>query len=226
MKIKGQIQNTTKIIAAVTFVLIVTLSIIFKVSIINVLPLLVSIFIMFLQSKVNRYAFLLGGINSIFYAVAYFYMTLYSTALYALLVSFPIQIFTFFNWRKNTHNGKTETKNLSARGRVIMFSLMAAVWLVFFLVFSAFGSSYLIFDNTISVIGIVSSILCAFRFSEYAILQIVSQFINIGLYSLMLSSDRGKIIWLIFTLYGCVCSLIAFIKMNKGEKQNDRQEDL
>ncbi|MBQ8868857.1 MAG: nicotinamide mononucleotide transporter [Oscillospiraceae bacterium] len=219
MKIEGHKHNVIKIIAAVTFILIAVFSVIFNVNILNVLPLFISIFIMFLQSRVNRYAFLLGSINSILYAVAYFYMTLYSTALYALLVSFPIQIFTFFNWKKNTQNGRTETKSLSARARIIMFASMALVWLVFFLIFSAFNSTYLIFDNTISVIGIVTSILCAFRFSEYAILQAASTIANLILYGFMVSDDISKIVWLIFSIYSAMCSIIAFININKQSKE-------
>lgn len=221
MKVEGRKHNVIKIIAAVTFILIAVFSAIFKADILNVLPLFISIFIMFLQSKVNRYAFLLGGLNSILYAVAYFYMTLYSTALYALLVSFPIQIFTFFNWKKNTQNGQTQTKSLTVRGRIIMFASMALIWLVFFLIFSAFDSAYLIFDNTLSVFGIVTSVLCALRFSEYALLQSVSTCANIVLYGFMITDDLSKIVWLIFSLYSATCSVVAFINISRQSKKGE-----
>ena len=221
MKIARLNQNALKIIAAITFVLIVIFSIGFKVNILNVLPLLVSIFIMFLQSRVNRYAFLIGSLNSIFYAIAYFYMTLYSLALYALLVSFPIQIFTFFSWKKNTQNGRTETKSLSLRGRIIMFALMVLIWLALFLIFSAFNSTYLILDNTLSVLGIVTSVLCALRFSEYAILQTASTVANLVLYGFMITNDLSKIVWLIFSLYSATCSILAFININRQSKKGE-----
>ena len=40
-----------------------------------------------MQTKVNRYAFILGGCNAIWYAVVYFTQKLYATAAYALFFS-------------------------------------------------------------------------------------------------------------------------------------------
>lgn len=55
----------------------------------RILPLYVSLFVMILSAQVNRYAFLLGGLNLILYAAVYFVYGLYGMAAYALLVSFP-----------------------------------------------------------------------------------------------------------------------------------------
>lgn len=207
------------ILAAITFFLLCISSYLVKASFLNVLPLFVSIFVMFLQTRVNRFAFLLGALNSILYAIIYFYMTLYSTALYALLVSFPFQLIAFINWHKNTRDGATDIRSLSLRGRLILFAGMAVFWLVLYLILSLFGSQYALLDNSLSVIGIVGTVLSILRFSEYAALGVVSQGISIVLYTLMAREDKTKVVWLIYSIYSIICCTISFIKMNSLKKE-------
>ena len=61
-KINGKI-----ILMAVTAVLITVTGIIFKQSFFRILPLYVSLVIGYLQTRMSRYAPLMGGINSILY---------------------------------------------------------------------------------------------------------------------------------------------------------------
>ena len=219
MKKAGTQSNVLKSIAAITFVLILVLSVVFKPEILTVLPLFVSIIVLFLQSQVSRYSFLIGTFNSVFYAVAYYLMGLYSLCAYALLVSTPITLCTFLLWNKNTTNGETKTRSMTAVQRLLLFGSMALVWVVLFAIFSAFDSSYLVLDNTLSVLGIAASILCVFRLSEYAVLNVVSGVVNIVLYSVMVSDDISKIVWLVFTVYSATCSVMAFINMTRREKK-------
>lgn len=211
-------RKVLKCIAGITFILILTLSIIFKPKIFTVFPLFVSIIVMFLQSQVNRYSYLIGSLNSAFYGISYFCMGLYSMSAYAMFVSTPIMLCTFLLWNKNTIKGKTKTRSLSARHRALLFGAMILIWIVLFAIFSAMHSSYLVLENTVSVIGITSSILCMLRFSEYAILSIISGIINTVLYFVMLLDDSSIIVWLIFTVYSLACSIMAFINMIQREK--------
>ncbi len=216
MKIKElKLFEPLKIYAAITFVMIAVGAVYFKLNVFKFLPLLISIAVMFLQSKVNRFAFLVGALNSVLYAIAGVYMTLYSTAAYAFFVSFPLQIITFINWNRNTHDGATETKRLNAKGRISMFAIMAGVWLILFAVFSGLGSPYLVIENTSSVIGIVTTVLCMLRYSEYAILQIVGGVIGLYLYIVMSIDDPSNLVWVVFQVYSKICTLVAFIRMNK-----------
>ena len=207
-----------RILAAIVFILILTGAIVFQLPILNALPLLISTVVMFLQARVNRYAFLLGGINALLYAIAYFQMTLYSTAAYALLVSLPLQLFTFFNWQKHTHNNSTEIRTLSTPRRILLFACMGGAWLILFFIFSAFGSSYLIFDNTVSVLGIVATLLCAWRYAEFTMIQWISNLVSIVTYTVMTIDDPSRCVWLIHTVYACTCSIITYITIRKKEK--------
>jgi len=217
--LKQMLLDPIKIFAAAVAVTIGVLSVIFKIHPLLALPLFVSVVISFLQSKVNRYCFLIGAINAIFYAAAYYIMTLYSTAAYALLISFPLQAVTFITWNKKTSGGETQTRKMSARTRILLAISMIAAWVILYLVFHSLGSDYLIFDNTITVIGIVGTIIAAMRFAEYAFIKVASDCINIALYITMMITDHTNVIWLIFTVYSATCAMIAFIKMNKAKKE-------
>lgn len=59
-------------------------------AVLNILPLYVSLVIGMLQSRVNRFASLMGSLNSVLYGVVYIYFNLYGSALSALLFSCPI----------------------------------------------------------------------------------------------------------------------------------------
>ena len=67
---------------------------------------------MLLQARVSRYAFLVGGLNSILYTGAYLLMGLYTTAAYTFLTSFPLQMITFINRNKKTKAGVTELRKM------------------------------------------------------------------------------------------------------------------
>lgn len=209
-----------KVIAGITGVAIIVCAICFKIPVFDFLPLVISVFVLFMQTGINRYAFVLGGLNSCLYAVANIRMTLYASAAYALLVSFPLQIITFLNWQKNTQKGKTATKNLSIKGRLLLFGLMAAGWLLLYVIFSVFGSEYLVFDNTLTVIGIVGTVLCLLRYSEYAVMSLISAPFSIYLYITMTLSDPSRVVWLIFSIYCLICNVTTFIRMNKRGKEN------
>ena len=88
-------KKSRLILLGITAAALTVTAVIFKQSVIRTIPLFVSLFIILLQTKANRFAYLLGGGNSILYAVSYVTMGLYGSALYAFCISFPLQIITF-----------------------------------------------------------------------------------------------------------------------------------
>ena len=217
-----KLLSPVKILAALVFLTLLILAVIYRPNLLSILPLFISVFILFLQTRVNRFAYLLGAANSILYAVAYYLMTLYSQATYALLVSCPVQVLTFFLWQKNTAQGSTRTRKMTARTRCILVTAMLGAWISFYFIFKSFGSEYLLLDNTVSIIGIVSTVLAAFRFSEYALFSLVSGCISLVLYSQMLASDPSRIIWLVFTAYSVMCCYLTFMNMNRKVKATQK----
>ena len=197
------------ILELITFTLVVSSAIVFKLSFFKLLPLCVSLVVMFLSAKVSRYAFLLGGVNSILYAVSYFSMTLYSNAAYALAVSFPLQIITFINWHKKSTGAKTELRRLSRLQLTVSVVLFAAAWIALFFIFFFMGSSYMILDNTSTLLGIAVTILTMLRFKEYAPLQIVSGLLTLVLHISVFLDTPSQLPYVIFSLYSIICTIIA-----------------
>ena len=80
------------LLLAVSAILITVTGIIFEQKILLMIPLYVSLVVGLLQSRANRFAFLLGGANCMIYTVAYLIMGLYGQAFSTLLWSCPIQL--------------------------------------------------------------------------------------------------------------------------------------
>ena len=213
-----------KILAALVFVALAVLAVLYKPEPFSVLPLFISVIIMFLQTRVNRFAYLVGATNSVLYAVAFYLMSLYSQAAYALLVSCPVQIVTFFLWQRHTEQGATQTRKMTARSRCILASVALVAWVAFYFIFKGLGSAYLLLDNTVSIIGIIATLLVALRFSECAILSLTSGVISLVLYAQMLANDPSTVIWLVFTAYSVVCNCITFINMSRQAKSDILKE--
>ena len=112
----------------------------FPQNFLHVLPLYISVLVMLLQSFANRYAFLLGAANSLLYAGVYAVFGLYAMALYALLVSCPLQIATFVRWSRRRYGSSTYLKKLSLRQLAVLATALGAVWLLLYGLFSALGS--------------------------------------------------------------------------------------
>ena len=77
-------------VSLIAFVLILCGIVYYRPTLLMFLPLLISVGVLFLQSRVSRFAFLLGALNSIIYAASFWKMTLYTSSFYVLLFSFPI----------------------------------------------------------------------------------------------------------------------------------------
>ena len=201
-----------------TLVLVLGTAIAFKQSILQLLPLCISLVIMFLQAQVNRYAFLLGGLNSILYAISYFSMTLYTSAVYALVVSFPLQIITFINWQKRTKGNQTELRRLSKGQLILLIVGCIVAWLFLFAVFSLAGSPYMILDNTSSLLGIVVTVLTMLRFMEYAPLQVISGIVGLILHISVFLDTPSQITYVIYSVYSIICILLAICRMYRTQK--------
>jgi len=100
------------LIMLATAIGITVTGIIFKQDFWRMVPLFVSLFIAFMNTRVNRYAPLVGGLNSVLYALVYFSYGLYSSAAYAFFVSMTLQMVTFIRWNKKPLGNSTELRRL------------------------------------------------------------------------------------------------------------------
>jgi nicotinamide riboside transporter PnuC len=210
-------NKVLSIILPITFILVLTTGIIFKQDLLSVLPLFVSLIVMVLQARVNRYGLLLGSLNSLLYCYYYFTMGLMSNFLYAIIISFPMQMISFINWSRNTKGKITKLKKMSAVQYVFSTVAVLISWGAIFFGISLFGnSSYSFLDTLTTVLGITVTVLTMLRFSEYVILQCVSCTITIIMYiTIIIGGDLASITYLVYAVYCLICVIMAAVRMFK-----------
>lgn len=198
-----------------TAVLITVFGIHFKQSFLRILPLYVSLIIGMLQSRVNRFASLMGSVNSLLYAAVYVYYNLYASAFSALLFSCPIQLLTFIRWNKNKWEHSTVLRKLSGKQRTLIavgyVAALAAMWFVLPLI----GSQYVFLDSVTNLLGILIYFLTMFAYVEYTFLMIVNGIIGIVLYVTMLEATPETVTYLVFSVYSFICVTFAFFEARK-----------
>lgn len=218
-----------KIVVALMFVtaaLVTVTGICYGQSFIRMLPLYLSLVAMYMQSEVNRFAPLLSGICSFLYAIVYIYYGLYALAIYAVVLCGPLQIFTFFQWKKRAYGESVMLRRMSWKGRILNLAAFGVAWLVLYVFMSELGSSYTAFDNLSSLLGGWTTFLTIFAFVEYMWMTILSVLCNIVLYSSMLADTPEQITYLIYTVYALICSCLAVRQAKKlWKEQNSCQEE-
>ena len=121
-----------------------------------------------LQAKANRYAYIFGGLNSILYAAIYVYAGIYASAASSFFFSFPIQIFTFWNWSKKTYKKSTKFRTMSTKARILSTLGFLAVWAGVLIALTLIGSSLALLDTSASLLGMTVLILTMLAYKEYA----------------------------------------------------------
>lgn len=210
------------VLIAVTFVSIAVTGIIFKQRFIRILPLFISLFVVLFQANANRYAYIAGGLNCLLYSYVYVQLGLYASAASACFFSLPIQILTFLNWKKHAYKKSTVFKKMSNKTRIYLGVVLLVVWIIIFAVLKVLNSDYAFLDNTVSLLGILVSVLTMLAYIEYSYLWIVSIFLSLLLNIQVALNNPAQITYVIHSVYSLVCTVIAFtnvIKLYKIQQQ-------
>lgn len=193
-----------------TAVGITVTTILFKQSFFMVAPLYVSLFIGLLQTRISRYAPLIGGFNSIYYALVYYHYGLLGNAFYAIAFSFPVQIATFILWHKKRWKGSTRLRKMSTRARVLVIFGFTALCVLAILLLRLLGSDYAALDAITALSGILCSFLTLFAFVEYTYVMIATAPLSICLYiNMLINGVWEQTPYLIYNVYAAICTAIA-----------------
>lgn len=203
------------VLICITAVAIAVAAVLTGCPVYRVIPLFVSLLVMYLQTRASRFSFLLGGCNAAYYSVVYAALGLYGMALYSALMACPIQIFTYIRWKKHAYKHSALLKRLSWKQRILAVVGFGALWAVLYLILSSLGSGYLILDNTVSVIGVAANVASLMYLIEFPYIQSLSHTLNIVLYIQMVQNDPRQWTFLIYTIYALVCALISAVYMQK-----------
>lgn len=211
------------ILMGITGVLISITGIFYNQSFLRIFPLYVSLVIGLLQSRVNRYASLMGSVNSILYGVVYFYYGLYGSALSAVLFSCPIQMLTFIRWNKNKWEQSTVLKKLTAKQRILLSAGFMVSLVVMWILLPYFGAKYVFLDSVSTLLGIIIYFLTMFAFTEYTFLMLINGVISIALQTEVAIATPETVPFLIFSVYSFICIIFAFFQARRlYQKQNQK----
>ena len=217
-------NKLSMILMAITALLITASAIIFRPDPIMVAPYYISLIIGALQASANRYAPLIGGFNSILYAVVYYYLGLNGNALYALLISFPIQIVTFIRWQRNKYGSSTVFKKMTWLGRAITAVIFVLSVIGFRLVLVKLGGTQQLFDSMTTLFGILISVLTMLSYVEYTVLSPINVAVGLVMYVNMVFTAGGgsKAHILIFSFYSLICVTRGFFRTSKLYREQQK----
>lgn len=216
------------VLMAVTGILITVAGIVYEQSFLRIMPLYVSLVISMLQTKVNRFALLLGGVNSVLYGVVYIYYKLYGAAFSALLFSCPIQLLTFIRWNKNKRGNSTELRRMTNKQRILLFAGVAVLSVGMSVVLPLLGSEYVVLDSITTLLGIAIYFLTMFAFVEYTVLMLVNCALTVVLYITMLGGAPDTATYLIYSVYSFICVAFAVFEARRlyAKQQKEKSESV
>ncbi len=212
-------KNYKKIIIAITALAILAAGILCKQQFFLMIPLFISLFVMALQSEANNLGSLVGAINSLIYTACYIYMGVYGSAASAALFSFPIQLATFFRWKKNAYKNTVVFRKLSNKMRALFFGGVAALWAVLAGVFYYLDYEYALLDSIAFLLGFITPVLTMLAYTEYTYLSLVQSVVGLLLNIQMVVNDYRQITYLIYGVYAFYCVIGAFVAVRKFYKE-------
>ena len=213
-----------KIIIVITGIAILVTGILCKQEFFLMIPLFISLFVMAFQSEANRLGPLMGSMNSLLYAACYIYMGVYLSAVQALLLAFPIQLITFFRWKKNAYKKTAVFKKMSAKTRIVFFVGVLALWATLAGVCCYLNYEYAILDSILFLLGVIVQILTMLAYIEYTYLWIIQAVIGLFLNVQMVFVNPKETTYLVYGVYALYCVIGAFISVQKFYKEQQQEK--
>lgn len=212
-------KNYKKIIIVITGIAILVTGILCKQEWFLMAPLFISLFVMAFQSEANRIGVLIGAVNAVFYTGTYIYMGVYASAASGLLFSFPIQLMTFFRWKKNAYKSTVQFRRMSTKARILFFTGVAVLWAGVAAVFYYLKYEYALLDSLTFLLGFIVPVLTWLAYIEYTYLWIVSAVVGLLLNVQMVINDYRQTTYLIYGVYALYCVAGAYISVQKFYKE-------
>ena len=198
-------------------------------TVIKTLPTLITLVVMLMSVRANRYAFLVGASNSVLYGIAYVIEGVYFSAANAFLVSMPIQIFSFFVWRKHKTD-KTKSELIRMKWWQLLLSVLVIfpAWAGCYFGISGFiGGSEPLLDSLTFVLALLISVLVAFRYIEGQYFNIISCVIGLVMWILIFIENPSNINFVLISCYNLFRTVQAAINWTvlyiKAKKENCAQ---
>ncbi len=183
------------------------------------------------NAKGNPVGQVLMIIFSIIYGYISFVFKYYGEMLTYVCMSMPMAIFSLISWLKNPYNGnKSEVKvnRLKRNDRIIMWTLTAAVTVIFYFVLKAFSTKNII-PSTVSVTTSFLAVYLTFKRSPfYAIGYAANDIVLIVLWTLATVENLSYlsvVVCFVAFLANDVYGFLSWRKMEKRQSVGVTQAD-
>ena len=114
-------QNLIYILAGLTGVIMLHFAFVFDQSPAMIAPFLISLVVRIFSPRLNRFEYLIGGCNAIFYGLIFLSYRLYGLMLASFLIGAPLQLFIF--WSRGARGKITVFRTMSKKLRVLLIPL-------------------------------------------------------------------------------------------------------
>ncbi len=220
------------IILCFTFTLMLVCGIVTHQKFIKLLPSLISLVVIYLVSKANRFNFILGACNAVIYCIGYFMEGLYASIVSSVVISMPIQIASFITWKKNSKNASdaqaTQMKSFSKMVLLgIALGLFAAAVGLYFIFSGLQGAKMQGLDVALLVVGTTASVFMMLRYYEAIYFYLANAVINFAMWLIIVIGNIANINYLISAVYTVISSIIAcynwrkiYILQEKAKKES------
>lgn len=176
------------------------------------LPTIVTLFVQLLMMSANRYAFLMGGFNSVIYGIVYFMEDVPFSAISALVLSFLPQIYSFINWGKNSKSGKVSLRRLPAKNIAVAVAVFGGLWAICYFWLSKYMTiRNPLLDTLTFSLGIISTTLAAVRYIESQYVSFISCICALIMWIMMTVQSPSNINYAIIAVYNLYCVALTAI---------------
>jgi len=229
MKLPKKVILSDIIPTSLIAVLIIIFAIVGKQSFIKTLPTLVSLVVQLMLIKVNRYAFLIGGLNAVLYSISYYNEALYFSFFSALAISAPLQLVTFATWTRRSKKGTVKLRRVSCKMRLLIVVVLVLSWLILFKTCSSFlfASRFAVLDSLTFVCELAALILSIMRLIESRYANLLACVLALAMWIALCIQAPQNINFLIISAYNLFRVAQATIIWTKtyisGEKEIKQQ---
>ena len=192
---------------------------------IKTLPTLISLAVMLLAARANRYSYLLGATNVLLYTVGYFMEGLVFSIVSAIFISFPMQMWTFFNWKRHTTGRQVHFKRLNPKQWTLSLGGLGVLWggCMLFLRPLFASAAHPGLDALMFVIDIISTMLTALVFVESQYIKSAGTLVYLVMWMSIVMEHPENMNYLIIGFYNVwrvfQCAIV-WTKKARREKLN------
>ena len=192
------------ILAAVVFVALLVSGILTGQLFIKMLPCFISLAVLFFSANANRFAYLLGGINSLIYCIGYYLEGLYGSVLQSVIAGFLFQILIFFRWKKHAVEKSTKLREFSWPVRIVtVAATLLASW-GFSLLLNLVNGNNTVLDSMVFIVGLVGTALIYFGYVDQWIFTAICGVVSLAIWCVRISDDIAAITYLIYSVYNLI----------------------